>query len=85
MFGNSTKRNWRASAVYEDALVNELLETYAGQVTPDMSIQKGVERIHHLAQQATSCKSPAITFCQDAIKAAMEYGMMYDNRLVRFL
>lgn len=82
LFGKSTKSNWRASANQSDGLVKELIDVYEGNVTPDQSIQEGIQRIHQLAQQAASCKSPIITFYRDAMKAAFEYGITYDNRLV---
>jgi hypothetical protein len=67
---------------HPDRLIQELLEVYQGQVTPDMPIQEGIRRIHQLAQQATSCKRPVITFYLDAMKAAMDYGILYHTHLV---
>lgn len=81
------KINWRTATGMNgmngmngmDGLVKELIGIYEGNVTPDMSIQEGIRRIHDIAHQALSCKSPKIIFYQDAMKAAFEYGIQYNN------
>lgn len=68
-----------------DALVKSMLEVYEGTVTPDMPIQEGIQRIHRMALQATSCKDLRITLYKEMMDAAFEYGIRYDNQLTYVL
>ena len=52
-----------------DYVTKELLETYRGEVTPEMTIQEGIKRMHQISHQATSCDSPSILFYLDADQA----------------
>lgn len=79
---NTNKNDGNKDSGHPDRLIQELLEVYQGQVTPDMPIQEGIRRIHQMAQRATSCKRPVITFYLDAMKAAMDYGILYHTHLV---
>ena len=64
-----------------DRLVEYFHTVFEGAVTLDMPIEEGIQRIHHIALQATSCKDPKIILYTKMMSAALKYGIMYDNHL----
>jgi hypothetical protein len=79
---NNKGKNKKEAEYDPDRLIRELMLTYGGEVAPDQTIEEGIRRIHHMAQEADSCKSPVIRFYQEAMAAALKYGIRYTTHVV---
>jgi hypothetical protein len=82
MKGHDKNKNKKGPEYNPDRLVDELMLTYGGEVTPDHTVEEGIRRIHRLAQQVGTCKSPLIRFYEEAMAAALKYGIRYQTTLI---
>lgn len=81
---NKNKNKNKKDPEYDpDGLIREVMLTYGGEVTPDQTVEEGIRRMHRLTHQAVgiTCKSPMIRFYEEAMAAALKYGIRYQTML----